>query len=343
MKSWIQFEVYFIILPILFSCATAPAGLPDWAASPRALAAVYPEDQYIARIGRGPTREAAEAAAAAEIALYFTSRVSASRGYRETAVQTNGVTRESLETETSAFVSSEINLFGIRYVQDAFYHRREKRWISAAYIKRDEAWAVYEPRFRQQSDAFRALYRAAESERDPFKKALRWRAAESYAQSAEFEAANTMGQMIHPQRMNAAFSAVRNEIAALPQKSVEARGNAGVYINCPVDFESALVNAFSRVLAAEGFPVSRTRAAAAVVCTVTVNEGMQKRDLGIFYFPSVQAVFTGTSGTLFTYTASAESAAAVRADVAKRRAYNALAEQIQKTFPAEFRANSEKP
>jgi hypothetical protein len=66
---------------------------------------------------------------------------------------------------------------------------------------------------------------------------------------------------------------------------------------------------------------------------------MQKRDLGIFYFPSLQAVFTGSSGTLFTYNASAERASAVTPDVAKRRAYTALAEQVQKTFAAEFNAN----
>jgi tetratricopeptide (TPR) repeat protein len=48
----------------------------------------------------------------------------------------------------------------------------EKRWQTAAYLDRGEAWAVYEPRFKKQADAFRALYHAAETETDPFKKAL---------------------------------------------------------------------------------------------------------------------------------------------------------------------------
>jgi hypothetical protein len=140
--------------------------------------------------------------------------------------------------------------------------------------------------------------------------------------------------------MNAAFAAVRSEIAALPQKSDEARRNANVYIDCPVDFESAIVNAFSRAISAEGFPVAKTRAGAGAVCTVTVDEGMQKRELGTFYFPSLQAVFTGKSRALFTYNASADSASAVTPDVAKRRAYTALAAAVQKTFSTEFNANS---
>jgi hypothetical protein len=330
-----------VFLPLLLSCATSgpaagPAAVPGWAAAPGAVDAVYPDGAYIARIGRGQTREAAEAAGAAEIARYFSSRVSAAAGFRETAVQQNGVTvGEGLEFESSAFISSEINLFGLRYAPDAFYHNAEKQWLTVAYLDRAEAWAVYEPRFKKQADTFRSLYRAAESEGDPFKKALRWRTAARYAQSADFEAANSLGQILYPARMNAAFSAVRGEIAALPQKTAEARGNAGVYIDCPVDFESLIANALSRALAAEGFPVAKTRAGAAAVCAVTVDEGMQKRDLGIFYFPSLRAVFSGASGALFTYTASAGSVNAVSPDVAKRRAYRALEAQIQKTFTLE--------
>jgi hypothetical protein len=273
----------------LLSCAAtgatttaAPAvpSVPTWAASPRSLDAVYPDSAYIAAIGRGQSREAAETAGAAEIARYFTSRISASVKIRETSVERDGVTSESLEFESAAFVTSEIELFGLRYAPDAFYNEAEKHWQTVAYIDRAEAWAVYEPRFRKQAAAFQALYEAAEAETDPFKKALRWAVAERYAGNAEFEAANTLGQMLHPARMNAAFSAVRDEIAALPQKTDEARRDAAVYIDCPLDFESIIVGAFSRAISAEGFPVSRTRADAAAVCAVTVDEGKQERELG---------------------------------------------------------------
>ncbi|GHT83713.1 hypothetical protein FACS1894137_05590 [Spirochaetia bacterium] len=310
-----------VFFAVLLSCATT-APIPDWAQSPAAITQVYPADAYIAQRGRGQAREAAEAAAAAEIARYFTSRISANSSFRTTTSTQNGVTGESLETETSAFVTSEINLAGIRYAQDAFYNKQAKQWETAAYLDRAEAWALYEPRFKRQADSFRALYVAAETECDRFRKALRWDAAEQYARSAEFEAANTFGQILSPARMNAAFAAVRDEIASIPKELDTARRNAAVYIDCPVDFESAILNAFSRALSSEGFPVARTRAGAAAVCTVTVDEGMQKRELGIFYFPSLQAEFSGTSsggtsGTLFTYNASAEQAGAVREDVAK--------------------------
>ncbi|GHV27338.1 hypothetical protein AGMMS4952_08840 [Spirochaetia bacterium] len=329
-------------LAIILSCATT-APIPDWAQSPAAITQVYPAETYIAQRGRGQTRDAAEAAAAAEIARYFTSQINANSSFRTTTSTQNGVTGESLETETSTFVTSEINLAGLRYAQDAFYNKASKQWETVAYLDRAEAWALYEPRFKRQADSFRALYDAADAESDQFRKALRWRAVEQYSQRPEFESANTFGQILSPARMNAAFAGVRDEIASIPKELDTARRNAAVYIDCPVDFESAIVNAFSRTLSTEGFPVAKTRSEAAAVCAVTVDEGMQKRELGIFYFPSLQAVFSGTSsGTLFTYNASTEQAGAVREDVAKRRAYTALAEAVQKTFSTEFNKNSEK-
>ncbi|GHV89045.1 hypothetical protein AGMMS50267_14050 [Spirochaetia bacterium] len=164
-------------------------------------------------------------------------------------------------------------------------------------------------------------------------------AAEQYARRADFEAADTFGQILYPARMNAVFAGVRSNSASLPEKIETARGNAAVFIECPADFESLIVSAFSRAITACGFPVTRTRTVAAV-CTTTVDEGKQQRDLGIFYFPSLQAVFTGSSGVLFTYNASAERASAVTPDVAARRAYTALAEAVQKSFSAEFNANA---
>jgi len=138
--------------------------------------------------------------------------------------------------------------------------------------------------------------------------------------------------------MNAEFAAVRANVAAIPQKLDEAKRSAGVYIDCPVDFESILLNAFSQRFTALGFPVAGTRNSAAAVCRITVDEGMQKRDLGTFYFPKLQAEISGPSGTLFTFSAEGAQASAVTPDVAKRRAYQSLADKVTQTFSLETNA-----
>jgi hypothetical protein len=312
---------------ILSACAAAP--VPDWAAAASAYRAVYPDSDFIAQRGRGETREAAELAAAAEIARFFTSQISVSSGYSNVITQQNGEAAESSQTSAETFVRSQIDLFGIRYAQDAFYSRGEKQWHTLAYIDRNEAWTVYEPRFKQQADAFEALYTAAENESGRFRKVLRFEAARAYTRGRDFTEAEAFGQILNPQKMNASFGGIRAEIAAIPQKTDNAKRNAAVFIDCPGDFESLVTNAFSLALSKEGFPIAKNRNGAAVVCAVSIDEGRQQRDLGIFYYPSLRAVFSDVSGALFTFNAAADRASAVTPDVAKRRAYTALAGKVK--------------
>ena len=319
---------------LIFSCASQPVTPAAWDASPVAIRQVFPDSEYIAQRGRGKTRAAAEAQAAAELARFFSSQISAGRGYR---ITTNNA-EEKIATQDEAYVNTQINLFGIRYADDAYYRKDLKEWRTVAWVERDEAWAVYEPGFKRQAASFTALYDAAQNERDPFKKTLRLIAAERFARSSEFENASLFGQVLHPRRMNSEFASVRASAAAIPQKLDEAKRNAPVFIDCRPDFESLLSNAFASRFSALGFPVAGTRNAAFAVCRVTVDEGMQQRELGIFYFPKLKAEITGPSGTLFTFSAEGEQAGAVTPDVAKRRAYQSLADKVSRTFSLETSA-----
>jgi hypothetical protein len=135
-------------------------------------------------------------------------------------------------------------------------------------------------------------------------------------------------------------AAVRAELASLPQNIDSARRSAAVFIDCSVDFESRIFNSFSEGFTTLGFPLTRSKNTAAAICTVTVAEGEQKRDTGIFYYPSLQAVLSGAAGAFWTFNAQAERSAAVTPDVAKRRAYTALAENVHATFVNQFNAAS---
>jgi len=207
-----------------------------------------------------------------------------------------------------------------------------REWVTVAYVNRDEAWRVYGPRFRQQAQAFALLFEAAENERDSFRRALRYFAAQDFARSPEFRNAESLGQLLSPERMDAEFADARTMLAALPQRAGDARRNAPVYIDLPVDFESRLRNAFAQRFAELGFPVTADRASAAAVCLVTVDDGRQVRDLGVFYFPRLQATITSPAGALFSFGAEIGQQAAVTPDVARRRAYQALADKVLEVF-----------
>jgi len=320
---------------ILFSCSTLPTTPAPWDASPAAIRQVFPDEDYIAQRGRGTTRELAEADGATAIAKFFNTQISSSLSISEQYLEQNGNVQSSVEMNSETFVQSQMNLIGIRYASDAYFNNRQKEWVTVAYINRAEAWQIYGPRFKQQAESFHRLFEAAEKENDPLKKTLRYIGAQNYARLPDFQNSDSLGQLLYPARMNTDFGPVRAEIAALTQKIDNSRRNSAVFIDCPIDFENLVSNAFSSRFTAFGFPVTHSRTDAAAVCQITVEEGFQQRELGIFYFPSLQAVITGSSGTLFSYSAEAERASAVTPDVAKRRAYQSLADQVNKTFSLE--------
>lgn len=322
------------------ACAALPTAIAPWAETPAAIRAAFPDEDYMAQRGRGKTRAAAEANAATEIARFLTREINATAGYRMASSESGGVSSETVETINEAYVKTQIDLFGIRYAEGAFYDKTQREWHAAAYIEREEAWRIYEPRFRQQADAFQSLFDVAETEADAFKKALRYGAALRYAESPNFVNTNLFGQLLYPTKMNEGFARVRSEIAVIPQRIDEAKRNAQVFIDCPGDFESLVGGALARAFQAEGFPVTQSRNTAAAVCAVTIDPGEQQRALGTFYYPSLRAVVSGNSGVLWTFNAKAEKSAAVTPDVAKRRAWTALAEEVISVFKTEFNANS---
>jgi len=295
----------------------------------------FPDGEFIAQQGRGATRAAAEADATAAIARFLNSEVVSRVVILEQYWEQDGTAGTRTEIEAETFVQAQMQLFGVRHSPDAFFDRHHREWIAVAYINRTEAWQVYGPRFRQQAQTLASLFEAAESEADPFRRALRYTAAQDFARSPEFQGAQGMGQLLQPARMNTEFAGVQTMLSTLPARAANARGGAPVFLDIPVDFESRMQGAFSQSFAALGFPVTSNRAAAAAVCVVTVDEGRQVRDLGIFYFPRVQAVITSPAGTLFTFNAEAGQQAAMSADVARRRAYEALAERVRYEFSLE--------
>jgi hypothetical protein len=226
-----RFLLTGLLLTLLASCATGPTMLPPWSASPAAIREVYPDGEYIAQQGRGKSRHTAEASAAAAISRFMTSQIQATTGYTMTSNETNGKSAENIQTINEAYIKTQIDIFGIRYADDAFYNSATKEWQTVAYIDRAEAWQVYEPRFMRQADSFINLFNAAENESDTFKKVVRYEAARQYTRTSDFENAALFGQILYPAKMNAEFAAVRTHLANLPQKIDGAKRNAAVFID----------------------------------------------------------------------------------------------------------------
>ena len=320
-----------ILIFLLSSCASVPSP-PRWHVSPEAMHQHFPVSRFIAHQGRGATREDAEMDGLARIARYFSTEVYSHILVYMAEHEQDGVIELVTMTEIESYTRSQLNLFTVRFATDSFFDKRTREWFTVAYINRDEAWRVYFPNVRLKTETFNELFYVAENELNPFRQALRFITIKDFIRSPEFLNVIEFGQLLHPVRMNEAFSVVRSDMARLFQLSDTTRRNAPVYIYVPDDFESMIINAFTEEFRNLGFPVANDREQASVVCHIIVSEGRQVRELGIFYHPSLRVVISSGEDVLFTLSLEGERESAVRPDVAKRRAYQSLVDSIRDNF-----------
>jgi hypothetical protein len=293
---------------------------------------VYPDSGYIAQQGRGKTGKEAELAALSAISLYFETETRTKRSGSESWSNENGVRSESRQGSQNITVQSQTKLIAVRYVDDPWYDSAIEEWRSAAYIDRDEAWTLYEPRVKQVVTTFMALYNAAEAEIDYFTRVLRFGAAAPYGLNVDYDIMRNFAQILHPSKAQAAFAASDAARAALPEKITTARRQATVFIDCPRDYGGLLYNAAVSALSAEGFPVESDPYAAACVCAITVDEGERKGETGVFFYPALSGTVTGETGAVFSFSAKTARQGAIDPDQAKRRAYTVLAAALKEAF-----------
>jgi hypothetical protein len=315
------------------SCAGTPQNTeaPAWA---RNVEAAYPRAAYIAQRGEGKTRQDAELAALNAISFYFESEINAEESTRQSWTERDGATSTESRTETSTLVRSQTRLVAVRYAEDAWVNNRV--WQTVAFIDRGEAWTVYEPQAAKVRDGLLAMVAAAEDEQDPFSRALRFSAAAAYGDGADFTAVRGFAQVLHPAQAAALFAEADALRAALPERIDRARRGAAVFIDCPGDLDGLVYNAALAAFGAEGFPVERRRAAASAVCLIRVDEGAQKQEGGTTYYPALTGTVNGSRGAVFSFTAKAPRQGAMNPELAKRRAYTALAAALGEAFSGEL-------
>lgn len=167
-----------LILPDTSSEPVPPSTPPDWVT--QGLEAVYPATEYIAVEGQGTTLSQAERNALGALSIYFVSEVTSRAEVSQTISKTGTNQKYNIQLHDETFVKSSAKLFAVRYAA-SWRDKAENKYATVAYIKRNEAWAVYEPRIRHESDIFRALWRTAESETEPLRSFIAYKAAMNYA------------------------------------------------------------------------------------------------------------------------------------------------------------------
>jgi hypothetical protein len=321
------------------SCAGTPAvPKPAWVAD---MSTAYPESRFIAMQGRGITKDAAQLAALGDLAGYFEREVQQKESAYITMIQKAGGVEKEKGIANTITVTVRRNLSTVRYADDAWKDPVTGEYVTVAYLNREEAWAAFFPQAEKAANTFFNFYFEAEKygkekDADPFTLALQYGEAQQYAAGEEFATTRVFAQLLDAKQAVKLFEEADPAHAALPELTVKARRNASIYIDCPLDLDGLVSNAAAAVFGEAGFPVARERRSAAAVCVIRVNEGSQKLASGTYYYPNLSVEVSGRAGPVFSFTAEAERQGAINPELARRRAYTALAQALRDTLPGQI-------
>jgi hypothetical protein len=288
---------------------------PAWVSG---LEAAFPDARYIARLGYGAERQAAQTNAAAAVAAFFDSEVRSRITLNDRLTAVNGTESTVSDFNQSVFIDSQASLFTLRYTEP-WKNPESGEWAAAAYLDRNEAWTVYQGRLDAEAGPLMAAYNAAETEQDALRQAILYDRSAALVKP-ELQTMLEFARILNP-RQAAAYTQAWDALAQARFKAGEARAKVAVYFIVENDMEGIVSGALAGVFSANGFAAAPDEALSTNWCRTEIRENRQDLEAGTFYAPSLQAWVYGSGGLLFSFNAAAErQGARSSAELAQRRA-----------------------
>lgn len=164
-----------LLLGVCTACTTRKQEIPVWLLAPQE---IYPPDEYLAAIGEGDSRRAAENRAAAGLARIFSSEIRATETLSETTAEVRGeknAFRRQSRLKSAIQVDSNQNLLNMQF-SEAFKDINGRIHI-VAFLPRAETAEIYRGNIRENARRISALAEQAETSADPLRAYAFWRAA----------------------------------------------------------------------------------------------------------------------------------------------------------------------
>lgn len=284
---------------------------------------------YIAGKGYGESPAAARQAALGEVAAFFTAKVATET--REMVEVSDSKSSSRMRQET--FVSTQTELFSVRY-GEPYYLEGQKLWECVAYINRREAWEIYRQKFVPLVETFASLYRSGAAEADDFSQLLSYSRALDFAHHNNLSAMQAFAAALYPAGAAVLASSLEG-LAELESQIRQTAARCSVSVVCHQDSGGLVRGAVSGRLEELGLAVAEGEAATVYRCDVTVEENVQQLTGGTFYTPEIRISIDDGRRSVHTQSISVRRVGARNPDVARQRAYKAMAEEVKKSFLAD--------
>lgn len=318
--------VLFLLAPSIFAKPSEPEWFKNWRT-------LYPDSDYIAQRGRGDTEEQAKTDALAQISRYFQTSVNANLTTTLQSVTSGDSVSEKTTVEDEISVMSNVELFGLEYT-DGYYFKKEKKWYSVAFIKRETAWNQYKPKIEDAKSAFYAIYDNAATEEDillrcsMYKKALE--SGKDFLHHLEY------GRILNSEK-EADYKNDRKTVSEIPSLIEKEKNSCTIFIDIQGDYEKHVQSALMEVFKESGFRVVRSEAEAAYNCKTYVELNQSGAE-PLSIKPGLEIrIENNQKNTIFSEQInSQDKTLAYSLEKAQKKAFPLFAEKISEVIKTEF-------
>lgn len=241
--------------------------------------------------------------------------------------------KSSSRMRQETFVSTQTELFSVRY-GEPHYLEGQKLWECVAYINRREAWEIYRQKFVPLVETFASLYRSGGAADDDFSRLLSYSRALDFAHHNNLSAMQAFAAALNPAGAAVLASSLEG-LAELESQIRQTAARCSVSVVCGQDSGGLVRGAVSGRLEELGLAVAEGEAATVYRCDVTVEENVQQLTGGTFYTPEIRISIGDGRRSVHTQSISVRRVGARNPDVARQRAYKAMAEEVKKSFLAD--------
>lgn len=304
---------------ILFSCASTPP--PSWVLNYKS---EYPSEDYIVQQGSGTSELFARTDALRKISEYFQTTVDSSVQAQLKTLSSNDLYQEYRATSTEVNVTSQVDLFGVEYLEP-YYNKADKRWYVLAYISKQTAWKMYQPKIEVAKNAFYVLYDIAEETPEPIIKQQYYKAA--FNKGTEFIETLEYGRLINKQ-CDLFYNNDKETVFSVPAKISDAIKNSSMKMIVTGDYENIISTAVANVFTEAGYTIAKTKSNYDLYVTVTDN--LSSSTDAVSVTPDIDIKLVSNKGeTVYSFQYKGTKKVAFSASVAKQRSFKETSTELE--------------
>lgn len=321
---------------LIFGCSSVPDGtavknqskIPLWT-SCDTISHVFPDSDYIARIGHGDNAESAKLNADSELASYFNHSVKTDIVARQNYSNQKGKSDIQKYLTKNISVQNDVEVIGLKHT-DFYFDSAHNDFIVCSYINRNDAWKLLEPKLDFSSDVVKQNYSQAETENELYTKILLLNRALS--QSEDFYKNFFMAMAISPKNAET-YEATDDLIQQIYTDCEKLKKQTVIFVKANGETSEHIKAKLESVFMDRNFIISASKNDYNYLVDLESKINMKKQDELFNAFPELTISVTNKTGkTVFSYSKTFGRISAYSEDSCQRSAMYKIESDLKKNF-----------